>query len=119
MGFSLRLRGELESSQLEGAMAGELDSGERLHLLSCEPSGGEAANRWYQVQAIGANGRDLRALFERQGAVVSRILRVQFGSLHLDRELPRGQVRPLESEELQQLLAEQAVAVPAGDEVAD
>ena len=119
MGFSLRLRGELESSQLEGAMAGELDSGERLHLLSCEPSGGEAANRWYQVQAIGANGRDLRALFERQGAVVSRILRVQFGSLHLDRDLPRGQVRPLESEELQQLLAEQAVAVPAGDEVVD
>jgi 23S rRNA pseudouridine2605 synthase len=104
LGFSVRVRGELVPEQVEGILAGELDSGERLKLLGLEPGGGEGANRWYQVETLGANGRDLRALFERQGAVVSRVLRVQFGSLKLDRGLPRGHVRALSTEELAQLL---------------
>jgi len=105
IGYSLRVRGELAPEQLEGILEGRLDSGERLSVLSCEPGGGEGANRWYQVQTQGANGRDLRALLERQGAVVSRVLRVQFGPLLLDRGLPRGQVRALEESDIESLLA--------------
>lgn len=104
-GFSVRVRGELAPEQLAAILQGELDSGEHLKLLSCEPGGGEGANRWYQVLALGANGRDLRALFERQGAAVSRVLRVQFGPLQLDRGLPRGHVRALDADELAALLA--------------
>jgi hypothetical protein len=51
-----------------------------VQVISCEASGGEGANRWYEVQTLGANGRDLRSLAERQGAMVSRVLRVRFGS---------------------------------------
>jgi 23S rRNA pseudouridine2605 synthase len=105
IGFSLRVRGELLPEQIEGILEGRLDSGERLRVLSCEPGGGEGANRWYQVQTQGANGRDLRALVERQGAVVSRVLRVQFGPLHLDRALPRGHVRALEEADIEALTA--------------
>ena len=115
MGFSVRVRGELAAEQLEAILIGELDSGEHLKLLSCEAAGGEGANRWYQVQSVGANGRDLRTLFERQGAVVSRVLRVQFGSLTLDRSLPRGHVRALQTQELSALLAGPDVAAPAAD----
>jgi len=111
MDFSLRVRGELLPEQIEQAMLGELDSGERLQLLSCEPAGGEAANRWYLVETRGANGRDLRSLFERQGAVVSRILRVRFGSLQLERHMPRGQARALEDYELRSL--RDAINAPA------
>jgi 23S rRNA pseudouridine2605 synthase len=112
MDFSLRVRGELLPEQIEQAMLGELDSGERLQLLSCEPAGGEAANRWYLVETRGANGRDLRSLFERQGAVVSRILRVRFGSLQLERSLVRGQARALEDHELQALRSAIETPVP-------
>ena len=105
IGFSLRVRGELLPEQVEGILEGRLDSGERLQVLSCEPGGGEGANRWYQVQTLGANGRDLRALVERQGGVVSRVLRVQFGPLKLDRGLPRGHVRALEDPDLEALMA--------------
>ncbi|MEY4762492.1 MAG: hypothetical protein RLZZ200_2348, partial [Pseudomonadota bacterium] len=105
IGFSLRLRGELSPEQLEGILEGKLDSGETLQVLSCEPSGGEGANRWYQVQTRGANGRDLRSLVERQGGVVSRVLRVQFGPLVLDRLVGRGQFRALEPDEVSALLA--------------
>lgn len=102
--FSLRVRGELLPEQIDAILAGELDSGMKLRVLSCEAAGGEGANRWYQVATIGANGRDLRALVERQGAVLSRVLRVKFGPLQLERALPRGQVRALDGDELAQLL---------------
>ena len=106
--------------QVEGILEGRLDSGERLQVLSCEPGGGEGANRWYQVQTQGANGRDLRALVERQGGVVSRVLRVQFGPLQLDRGLPRGQVRALEESDPEALMAagEQPPPEPATESAA-
>jgi 23S rRNA pseudouridine2605 synthase len=102
--FSLRIRGELTAEQIAGVLEGQLDSGERLQVTECEPTGGEGANRWYRVATIGANGRELRSLVERQGATVSRMLRVSLGGLQLERTLARGQVRQLEAAEIQSLL---------------
>jgi 23S rRNA pseudouridine2605 synthase len=102
--FSLRIRGELSAEQLDGIMEGTVDSGERLQITACEPTGGEGSNRWYQVDAIGANGRELRSLVERQGATVSRVLRVAMGGLQLERTLGRGQVRQLAADEIDALL---------------
>lgn len=104
MEFSLRVRGELSPEQIEGILAGELDSGEKMNIESCEAGGGEASNRWYSVLATGANGRDLRALVERQGAQVSRVLRVALGSLKMERTLGRGHVRQLTEAEIDSLL---------------
>jgi 23S rRNA pseudouridine2605 synthase len=104
MEFSLRIRGELSQEQIEGILGGELDSGENMRVESCEAGGGEGSNRWYRLLATGANGRDLRALIERQGAQVSRVLRVSLGSLKMERTLGRGQVRQLSDEEIESLL---------------
>lgn len=108
MEFSLRVRGELSPQQVEGILEGELDSGEKMQIESCEASGGEGSNRWYKVLATGANGRDLRALVERQNALVSRVLRVALGGMKLERTLARGQVRQLTDEEIASLLQPQA-----------
>jgi 23S rRNA pseudouridine2605 synthase len=105
VGFSVRIRGELTPEQIEGVLEGQLDSGDKLQVLECEASGGEGANRWYHVETIGAGGRDLRAVVERQGATVSRILRISMGGLVLERTLGRGHVRQLEEAEIQGLLA--------------
>ena len=113
MDFSLRVRGELLPEQIAAALGGELDSGERLQLISCEPAGGEAANRWYLVETLGANGRDLRSLFERQGAVVSRILRVRLGPLKLERSLARGRAQRLDDDQVQALCEAIGGAAPA------
>jgi 23S rRNA pseudouridine2605 synthase len=103
--FSMRIRGELSPEQIEGVMEGELDSGEQLKITECEPTGGEGANRWYRVLTVGANGRELRALFERQGATVSRVLRVSMGALRLERTLGRGHARQLTTEEIERVFA--------------
>lgn len=102
--FSVRIRGELAPQQIEGVLEGRLDSGEHLQISACEPTGGEGSNRWYRVESVGANGRELRSLLERQGAVVSRILRVAMGGLKLERTLARGQVRQLTGDEIEALL---------------
>jgi 23S rRNA pseudouridine2605 synthase len=103
--FSVRVHGELSSQGLETISQGVLDTGEKQVIERCEPAGGEGSNRWYSLVARGASGKEVRQLFERQGALVSRVLRTQLGSLALDRLLSRGQFRELTEEELDALLA--------------
>lgn len=103
--FSVRVLGELSPEQIENILGGSLDSGEQVEVTLCEASGGEAANRWYTLVARGASGKEARQLFERQGALVSRVQRTHLGSLTMERSLGRGQFRELTPEELQALLA--------------
>jgi len=112
--FSVRVRGELGEQQLQGILSGTLDSGAHLAVERCESAGGEAANRWYALAARGASGKDVRQLFERQGALVSRVLRTQLGPIALERSLGRGQFRELNLEELRSLLSTHAAPLAAG-----
>jgi 23S rRNA pseudouridine2605 synthase len=64
----------------------------------------EGSNRWYAVIARGASGKDIRQLFERQGVLVSRVLRVSMGAVQLDKSLSRGNFRQLDEDEIASLL---------------
>jgi 23S rRNA pseudouridine2605 synthase len=103
--FGVRVRGELTEASLASIKGGELDSGAHLRVDRCEAAGGEAANRWYTIAARGASGKQVRQLFERQGALVSRVQRVRLGPLALERTLGRSSFRELTQEELAALLA--------------
>ena len=107
--FSVRIHGELTPAGLEAVLQGELDTGEKLRIERCEPAGGEGSNRWYALVARGASGKDIRQLFERQGALVSRILRTNLGALALDRTMSRGRFRELTDSEIDALLSPPAV----------
>jgi 23S rRNA pseudouridine2605 synthase len=102
--FGVRLRGELAPGQLQGVLGGVLDSGAALAVERCEAAGGEGANRWYTLATRGASGKEVRQLFERQGALVSRILRTQLGPMALGRTLGRGQFRVADAQELRAIL---------------
>jgi len=104
--FSVRVRGLLGPDQLAGVKSGKLDRAARIAIESLATSEAqlEGANRWYAVAARGASGKDIRQLFERQGALVSRVLRVAIGATKLDKSLARGQFRQLEAEEIAALL---------------
>jgi 23S rRNA pseudouridine2605 synthase len=112
-GFSVRVRGALDEARVARILAGELDDGSRLTVESVEPvdEDGESSNRWYETFATGASGKSIRQLFERQGCVVSRVLRIALGPLSLTRDLPRGRFRPATDEELALL----GVEAPAAD----
>jgi 23S rRNA pseudouridine2605 synthase len=103
--FGVRVLGELTAEQVEAILRGTLDSGEHIAVQSCEPSGGEGVNRWYTFVARGASGKEVRQLFERHGATVSRVQRTHLGPLTMERSLGRGHFRELTPEELSALTA--------------
>jgi 23S rRNA pseudouridine2605 synthase len=104
--FTVRIKGLLGPDHLESVKTGKLDRPTRMAVESVTSSEAEleGSNRWYSIVVTGASGKDIRQLFERQGALVSRVLRVSMGSLKLDKSLSRGQYRQLEEEEIEALL---------------
>ncbi|HEU4780133.1 MAG TPA: hypothetical protein VFS58_09660 [Steroidobacteraceae bacterium] len=104
--FSVRIKGLLGPDHLESVKSGKLDRAARMTVESVSTSEAqlEGSNRWYSILVTGASGKDIRQLFERQGALVSRVLRVSMGGVKLDKTLSRGQHRQLTDEEISSLL---------------
>ena len=75
-------------------------------------SGGEASNRWLQVEVTGLRPRDLRQVFEACGLEANRILRTRYGPIAMDRALARGRSRALTDEELKSLQEAAAPGAP-------
>jgi 23S rRNA pseudouridine2605 synthase len=117
--FSVRVHGELSAEGLARVLQGTLDNGTTVLVHSCDAAGGEGSNRWYNLIAVGASGKDIRQLFERQGAMVSRVLRTRLGTVTLDRSLPRGRSRLLTEEEATALMSALSVAAGAAEEGAE
>ena len=115
--FSVRVHGELSPEGVERVLQGRLDNGTTVIVHGCDAGGGEGSNRWYNLVALGASGKDIRQLFERQGALVSRVLRTRLGPVTLDRALPRGRSRLLDEEAAAALMA--ALNAPAGGSPAE
>jgi 23S rRNA pseudouridine2605 synthase len=113
--FSVRVKAQLGPDQIAGVESGKLDRPTRMQIESVTTSEAdlEGSNRWYAVIARGASGKDIRQLFERQGVLVSRILRVSMGAVKLDKSLARGQFRQLDGEDVDRLLKP---AAPAAEE---
>ena len=87
-----RVDGGIELVSADGELAARLQRA--VHALASR----------FGVRVRGASGKQVRQLFERQGALVSRVLRTQLGPLQLERALARGQFRALTQEELAALL---------------
>jgi 23S rRNA pseudouridine2605 synthase len=104
--FSVRVKALLGPDQLDGVQSGKIDRPTRMTIESVTTSEAdlEGSNRWYAVIARGASGKDIRQLFERQGVLVSRILRVSMGAVKLDKTLSRGQFRQVEQDDIDALL---------------
>jgi 23S rRNA pseudouridine2605 synthase len=113
--FSVRVKAKLGPDQLAGVESGKIDRPTRMTIESVSTSEAdlEGSNRWYAVIARGASGKDIRQLFERQGVLVSRILRVSMGPVKLDKSLSRGQFRQVEQDDIDALLRPSAAAEEA------
>ncbi|MFN3861988.1 MAG: 23S rRNA pseudouridine(2605) synthase RluB [Roseateles sp.] len=88
--YAARVLGSLSDEQRARLLAGVNVDGQTASFKSIEDGGGEGANRWYRVVITEGRNREVRKLFEAVGLVVSRLIRIRYGTVVLPRGLKRG-----------------------------
>ena len=105
--YSCRIFGEVTPKIIQNLRMGvELEDGpakfQKIKGVAAG-TGGEGLNQWYNVLLSEGRNRVVRRLWESQGIQVSRLIRIRYGSLVLDRRLPRGGWSELALEEINYL----------------
>ncbi|KID58713.1 23S rRNA pseudouridine(2605) synthase RluB [Pseudoalteromonas luteoviolacea] len=88
--YSVRVFGEVTNQTLKTLSQGvELEDGP-AKFLSIKPRGGEGINKWFNVTLTEGRNREVRRLWQSQEVEVSRLIRVRYGKLELNKRLPQG-----------------------------
>lgn len=105
--YAVRVFGAVDEAMLNRLRTGvKLEDGEAKFLAikeSGKEAGGEGINRWYHVVLTEGRTREVRRLWESQGVQVSRLMRVRYGNIHLNKQLPQGGWQELNLKEVNYL----------------
>jgi 23S rRNA pseudouridine2605 synthase len=104
--YVLRMRGALSVALLEEFRAAVECEGEAITIIAAEAQQGAGQNHWLNVTARATRAAQIRHWWGARGLIVSRLMRVRLGPVHLPRDLPRGRSRPLPAGERRALLEE-------------
>ena len=93
--YVLRMRGPLNDQLVEEFRAATDCEGEPMTILRADVQYGEGFNHWLNVTVRSTRSAQVRHWWGARGIIVSRLMRVRFGPIHLSRELPRGHSRAM------------------------
>jgi len=110
--YVLRMRGPLKEDLVQEFRAADDVEGEAMQILQAEAQYGEGVNHWLHVTVRATRSAQVRHWWAARGIIVSRLMRVRFGPVHLSRELPRGHSRPMLASERHALINEIDAAEP-------
>jgi len=113
--YVLRMRGPLKEELVEEFRAATDCEGEAMSILQADAKYGEGFNHWLTVTARATRSAQVRHWFAARGIIVSRLMRVRFGPVHLGHDLPRGHSRAMLAGERNALINEIDAAKPAPD----
>ncbi len=102
--YRVRVLGGVSEAVLDRLRQGvELDDG-MAQLESIVAMAGSGVNRWYQVTLSEGRNREVRRMFESQGATVSRLLRTAYGPVRLRRDVRAGSWWEMDADEIRRLM---------------
>jgi 23S rRNA pseudouridine2605 synthase len=102
--YAVRVMGEVGEEQQAKLLNGVDIDGESCKFDSLEDRGGEGSNHWYHVILREGKNREVRRMMEAVGLMVSRLMRVRFGTVELPGHIKRGMMREMEEAQIQDLL---------------
>ena len=93
--YAVRVFGVIDEAMLQRLRAGvKLEDGPaRFQKITYR--GGEGRNHWFHVVLSEGRNREVRRLWESQEVQVSRLIRVRYGDIEMQRQLPLGGWREL------------------------
>jgi 23S rRNA pseudouridine2605 synthase len=104
--YVLRMRGPLNEGLVEEFRAATDCEGEAMSILQADAQFGGGFNHWLNVTVRATRSALVRHWWGARGIIVSRLMRVRFGPVHLSRELPRGHSRAMLASERNALVNE-------------
>lgn len=101
--YAVRVLGEVSKEQIQILLNGvELEDGQG-RFSQVRDGGGEGANHWYHVSLEEGRNREVRRLWESLGVTVSRLIRVRYGPITLQRRIRPGKWEELSGDAIRQL----------------
>jgi 23S rRNA pseudouridine2605 synthase len=88
--YAVRVFGEINEAMLQTLRTGvKLEDG-MARFQKITYRGGEGRNHWFHVVLSEGRNREVRRLWESQDVQVSRLIRVRYGDMEMQRQLPLG-----------------------------
>jgi len=103
--YAVRVRGKVSEGTimllLKGVM---LDDGKAKFDAIMDAGGSGGHNHWYHVSLHEGRNREVRRLWESQDVTVSRLIRIQYGPIALERSLRKGTTYELKPQQVSEFV---------------
>jgi 23S rRNA pseudouridine2605 synthase len=101
--YAVRVMGEVTKQQVVAMVEGVMLDDGPARFTDVQEFGGEGINTWFHVVIMEGRNREVRRLWESQGLTVSRLKRVRYGNIFLDKRAKAGEWTELSQDEVDDL----------------
>lgn len=101
--YAVRVMGEVKREHVVAMVDGVMLEDGPARFTDVQEFGGEGINTWFHVVITEGRNREVRRLWESQALTVSRLKRVRYGNIFLDKRAKAGEWVELSQDEIDDL----------------
>jgi len=101
--YAVRVMGEVKREHVVNMVNGVMLEDGPARFTDVQEFGGEGINSWFHVVIMEGRNREVRRLWDSQGLTVSRLKRVRYGNIFLDKRARAGEWVEMEQSEIDEL----------------
>lgn len=115
--YAVRVMGEPTMENIRAMVEGVMLDDGPAHFTDVQQFGGEGINTWFHVVILEGRNREVRRLWESQELTVSRLKRVRYGNIFLDKRAKAGEWTELNQDEIDELAQLAGLTLKAAPEL--